>query len=103
MQLCVARSGETPWRASVLPVYIRFCQNQSLCAERAILRKQRISKAADPDPGQPGHNHRGDKMPRCNLARRVSLPESRSNAGRFLQPGRSAAQPLRRQRATEEQ
>lgn len=42
-------------------------------------------------------------MPGRYLARRASLPESRSNAGGFLQPGRSAAQPLRRQRATAEQ
>lgn len=42
-------------------------------------------------------------MPRCYLARRAALPEGRRDAGRFLQPGRSAAQPLRRQRTTEEQ
>ena len=42
-------------------------------------------------------------MPRRDMARRTSLSESRRDAWGFLQPGRSAAQPLRRQRTTEEQ
>lgn len=103
MQLCFAGSGETPWRAPVLQIYLRICQNQPLCAERAVLWEQRIGKAANANSGQSGHNHRGDEMPRCNLARRASLPKSRGDAWGFLQPGRSAAQPLRRQRTTKEQ
>lgn len=96
MQLRLTCSGETPWRTSVLQIYFRFCQNQSLCAERAVLREQCISKAANANSGQSGHNYSGDEMPRCYLARRAPLPEGRRDAGRFLQPGRGTAQPLRR-------